>query len=218
MANAMYESLVGEYTENYLQKVYYFCLKKTGNTAEAEDLSGDITLNVLTSLSRGSVPASFSAWVWQIARNRYSKWAAGKSKKLKRTESTDVDGFDLEDDYSFEETLENKLVYGCFPIAPLTAYSLLRVSEKVGQNERTIFTFLAQKEAGTLVEFLSKNSGFSLMTIECVFDYFKDLFKKSVFNLPIFQKELCSLIMHVNKQLFIKSIVTGFIEYFHEVN
>ena len=46
--------------------------------------------------------------MWQIARNRYSKWAAGKSKKLKRTESTDVDGFDLEDDYSFEETLENK--------------------------------------------------------------------------------------------------------------
>lgn len=81
-----------------------------------------------------------------------------------------------------EETLENKLVYGCFPIAPLTAYSLLRVSEKVGQNERTIFTFLAQKEEGTLVEFLTRNSGFSLMTIECVFDYFKDLFKKSVFN------------------------------------
>ena len=63
MANAMYERLASEYAENYLSKVYYFCLKKTGNTEAAEDLAQDIALNVLTSLERGSVPASFSAWV-----------------------------------------------------------------------------------------------------------------------------------------------------------
>ena len=97
MANAMYESLVGEYTENYLQKVYYFCLKKTGNTAEAEDLSGDITLNVLTSLSRGSVPTSFSAWVWQIARNRYSIWADKKHRRTEAVTGTDIGEYELED-------------------------------------------------------------------------------------------------------------------------
>lgn len=81
-----------------------------------------------------------------------------------------------------EKAFRNKLVYGCFPVAPLTAYSLLRVSEKVGQNERTIFTFLAQNNEGTLVEFLEHNNGFALMTVDYVFDYFKDQFKKSVFN------------------------------------
>lgn len=47
-----------------------------------------------------------------------------------------------------EKAYIDKLVYGCFPVAPLTAYSLLRVSEKVGQNERTVFTFLAQNDEG----------------------------------------------------------------------
>lgn len=75
-----------------------------------------------------------------------------------------------------------KLAYGFFPIAPVTAYALLRVSEKVGQNERTVFTFLAQDEKGTFVEFIKNNDGFSLMTVDAVFDYFQDLFKKSLFN------------------------------------
>jgi len=75
-----------------------------------------------------------------------------------------------------------KLVYGFFPIAPVTAYALLKVSEKVGQNERTVFTFLAQDEKGTFVDFIKNNDGFSLMTVDSVFDYFQDLFKKSLFN------------------------------------
>lgn len=75
-----------------------------------------------------------------------------------------------------------KLAYGFFPIAPVTAYALLRVSEKVGQNERTVFTFLAQDEKGTFVDFIKNNDGFSLMTVDSVFDYFQDLFKKSLFN------------------------------------
>ncbi len=81
-----------------------------------------------------------------------------------------------------EDALEKKLVYGFFPLAPVTAYTLLRVSEKVGQNERTVFTFLAQDEEGTLVNFVKEAEDFSLMTVEVVFDYFQELFKKSIFN------------------------------------
>ena len=99
------EELIRDFTENYMGKVFYFCLRKTNDSYEAEDLASDITLSVISALSKNLVPRNFSAWVWQIARNQYSKWAAGKSKKLKRTESTDVDGFDVEDDYRFEETL-----------------------------------------------------------------------------------------------------------------
>lgn len=81
-----------------------------------------------------------------------------------------------------ENSFNSKLVVGCFPIAPLTAYSLLRVSEKVGQNERTIFTFIAQNDKGTLANFIKTESDFNLMTVDYVFDYFQDLFKKSLFN------------------------------------
>lgn len=75
-----------------------------------------------------------------------------------------------------------KLAYGFFPIAPVTAYALLRISEKVGQNERTIFTFLTQDEKGTLVDFIKKNDGFSLITVDFVYDYFREIFRDQVFQ------------------------------------
>ncbi|MBE6890575.1 MAG: sigma-70 family RNA polymerase sigma factor [Ruminococcaceae bacterium] len=99
------EKLIKDFTENYMGKVFYFCLRKTGDSYEAEDLTSEITLDIISALGKGTIPRNFSAWVWQISRNKYSKWAAGKSRKLKRTESSDVEGFDFEDDYRFEETL-----------------------------------------------------------------------------------------------------------------
>ena len=37
------------------------------------------------------------------------------------------------------EAYTDKLVYGCFPLSPLSSFALLHVSELVGQNERTLF-------------------------------------------------------------------------------
>ena len=62
----------------------------------------------------------------------------------------------------------------------------MRVSEKVGQNERTVFTFLAQNQEDTLVDFLKSHSDFSLMTVDYVFNYFKELFRKSIFNNSVY--------------------------------
>lgn len=54
--NEMQEHLVKEFTENYMEKLFYFCLKKTGSNAEAEDLTQDIALNIITALNKGTVP------------------------------------------------------------------------------------------------------------------------------------------------------------------
>lgn len=78
--------------------------------------------------------------------------------------------------------IQNTLVYGCFPISPLSAYSLLRISEKVGQNERTLFTFLTQSDKNALPSYLNRNQGFSPVTIDYVFDYFSDVFRKNTFD------------------------------------
>ena len=61
MANSknMTEKLIAEFTENYLENLFYFCLKKTGNNAEAEDLTQDITLNILTALNWEPFPHIF---------------------------------------------------------------------------------------------------------------------------------------------------------------
>lgn len=88
----MQNGLIKEFTDGYLEKLFYFCLKRTGNSIDAEDLTQDITLNVITELNRGVVPNSFSAWVWQIARNRYSVWA-----KEKHDRSTAISGHDVSD-------------------------------------------------------------------------------------------------------------------------
>ncbi len=79
--DAKCEMLINEFAENYIGKIFYFCLKKTGNSYEAEDLAQDISLSVFTAIRRGAVPESFHGYIWQIARNRYSKWAAFKHKK-----------------------------------------------------------------------------------------------------------------------------------------
>ena len=85
--NEMRDRLINEFAEIYMEKLFYFCLKKTGNHIEAEDLTQDIALQIITALNKGTIPTSFSAWVWQIARNRYSVWA---KEKHNRNESQSV--------------------------------------------------------------------------------------------------------------------------------
>lgn len=74
------DDLIREYCRDYLEKLFYFCLKKTGNPNEAEDLSSDISLQIITALKKNIVPENFSAWVFKIAKNRYRLWAIAKHK------------------------------------------------------------------------------------------------------------------------------------------
>ena len=102
--NTITEKLITEFSENYMEKVFYFCLKKTGNSTDAEDLTQDIALNVLTTLNKRIIPTSFSAWVWKIARNRYATWADEKHKKVETITNTDISDYEIED--NSENTLE----------------------------------------------------------------------------------------------------------------
>ena len=77
-ANVIRDRFVKEFAENYMEKLFYFCLKKTGSNVEAEDLTQDIALNIITALNKGTIPTNFAAWIWQIARNRFSVWAIEK--------------------------------------------------------------------------------------------------------------------------------------------
>ncbi|KGN00916.1 hypothetical protein Z969_09155, partial [Clostridium novyi A str. 4570] len=79
-----------------------------------------------------------------------------------------------------------KIVRECFPLNPTVVYALPRISEKVAQNERTLFTFLAKDEKGSLIKFVNNNNGkMELLTLDFVYDYFETLFKKEIFNTRI---------------------------------
>ncbi len=96
--NKMCDQLINEFVENYIEKLFYFCLKKTGSHIEAEDLTQDIALQIITALNKGTIPTSFSAWVWQIARNRYSVWATEKHNRNESVTGSDIGDYELEDE------------------------------------------------------------------------------------------------------------------------
>ena len=75
------DTLMEQYAADYMEKVFYFCLRKCGDPTEAEDLASEITCEIMAALRKGTVPANYAAWVWRIARNRYSRWAEAKSRR-----------------------------------------------------------------------------------------------------------------------------------------
>ncbi len=75
------EALMEQYASDYMEKVYYFCLRKCGDPFEAEDLASEITYEIMAALRKGILPQNFAGWVWRIARNRYSRWADAKNRR-----------------------------------------------------------------------------------------------------------------------------------------
>lgn len=93
------------YVNDYLEKLFYFCLKKTGNANEAEDLASDISLCVLSALEKGTKIDNFSAWIWRVARNRYAKWASSRREIRNSTYTDDVSDLDIPSDERFEDEI-----------------------------------------------------------------------------------------------------------------
>lgn len=73
-------------------------------------------------------------------------------------------------------------IKGCFPLHPVSTFILPRLSERVAQNERTLFTFLSAEGTSTLSTFLDAyDDDFTLVTPDLIYDYFEPLFKKEVY-------------------------------------
>ena len=106
--NGMRDRLINEFAENYMEKLFYFCLKKTGNQVEAEDLTQEIALQIITALNKGTIPTSFSAWVWQIARNCYAKWAKEKHSQNESVTGSDIGDYEIEDK---SENILNEMIH-----------------------------------------------------------------------------------------------------------
>ena len=75
--------------------------------------------------------------------------------------------------------IEEVLYKGSFPLNPITVFALIQLSEKIAQNERTLFTFLTDDDSNSLKSFIKQN-GDGLFNINNVYDYFKPLFKKDI--------------------------------------
>ena len=90
------ENLIRHFADDYFEKLYYFCLKKTSSENEAEDLTQEIAVAVIHELRKGIAPNNFPAWVWQITRNKYARWADRKNKRSSTLSGGGIDGAVLE--------------------------------------------------------------------------------------------------------------------------
>lgn len=75
------------------------------------------------------------------------------------------------------------VAFGCYPLHPITAYLLPRLSERVAQNERTLFTFICSAGDHTLSSVIGDIKMF--VTPDYVYDYFEPLLRKELYTSPL---------------------------------
>lgn len=82
-----------------------------------------------------------------------------------------------------EDQIE-KTILGCYPLHPISTFVLPRLSERVAQNERTLFTFISAPGVSTLPAFLDlyKDDHFEVITPDLIYDYFEPLLKKEAYD------------------------------------
>ncbi len=83
----------------------------------------------------------------------------------------------------FKEEYYEMVTMGCFPLHPLTTYILARMSEKVAQNERTLFTFICSNEENSFINALESAGRF--VSPDYVYSYFEPLLRREFYTSPL---------------------------------
>lgn len=66
-----------EFIENYVDRIFAYCIKRTNKLEDAQDLSQEIICEVLRATEHTDIK-NYDAWIWKIAHNRYVKYLNGK--------------------------------------------------------------------------------------------------------------------------------------------
>ena len=86
--------------------------------------------------------------------------------------------------FANKREFDDVVAKGCFPLTPLASLLLLGISEKVAQNERTVFTFISCDEYGSLNRLIKEQRPPQMYYVgaDAIYDYFSGLFKENVSN------------------------------------
>lgn len=97
----------------------------------------------------------------------------------------------LEDRYREHPAFDDVMVDGefglavqCYPLHPVSTYILPRLSERVAQNERTLFTYISKAGTATLNSRIEEENDdeFYLVTPDHIYDYFEPLLRQEVYS------------------------------------
>lgn len=72
------KDIIQRFEEEYLAKILGFCYQKVNTREEAEDLSSEITLEVLKTIYSGKKIENLSAFVWSVSNHTFFKWLRSK--------------------------------------------------------------------------------------------------------------------------------------------
>lgn len=109
------------------------------------------------------------------------------------------------------------ILFGCYPLHPVTSYILPRLSEKVAQNERTLFTFLSGNDKNGFASLIKKTDDeflsdgkIILFTPDVLFDYFENQMQNEPYTSEI--KKHYFMALSILRQLDKKSLESKIIK------
>lgn len=108
-----------------------------------------------------------------------------------------------------KETFNEILGTGCYPLTPLSVWLLSSISEKVAQNERSIFTFLSGNEGHSLTNVISENKYCEIFIgADAIYDYFESIFVAERDNQMIHNEWLrADYALHQTDDLYEKKVI-----------
>lgn len=135
--------------EAYFDRVYAYCLRRTGNVQEAEDLCSLVFTRALAGLGgyRGGVVA---AWLFQIAHNTVIKHYRSKRPLAALDEAADVAA---ESDLSSVDDLETwRTLAGLVSALPDDQRELLALTLDAGLNSQEVAAIVGKSAVAVRVQ------------------------------------------------------------------
>ena len=109
-----------------------------------------------------------------IKKPDFSKFIVNKMKEKEGFYSQISENFD----FINIDKAKDIIYKGCYPLNPVTVYSVIHLSEKIAQNERTLFTFLTDDDTNGFKNFINSKTDEELFNIDKIYDYFSNLLQK----------------------------------------
>ena len=132
---------------------------------------------------RDDADVSYELMASAIVKNKklWTKWLEEDGSR--RDLTLENVGAKYEQEGLFNAGVSGLIVFGCYPLHPVSAFLLPRMSEKVAQNERTLFTFLCSNEEHALPRILDKVDFY--VSPDAIYDYFESLLRKERYGSPM---------------------------------
>lgn len=140
--------------EHYFDRVYHYCLRRSDNPQEAEDLCSQIFTYALDGLKtyRGGM---VSAWLFQIAHNVLARhYQHQHRERLNRDNHEEFDISDETDDPSgtFEKIQVGEIITHLVKSLPDDQRNLLSLALDAGLNSQEIGTLLGKNATAVRVQ------------------------------------------------------------------